>query len=159
MGNIIRKKGSKKSENLEEVRSRDLFGKLFTELNETKEAILRSGDTHTLKSEIEELKKQNKALEKLLKAKNERIEQATIDTTNQNEEISINKNPISAEKIEELVDKMLEDPNVNIAYLPDFVERQIYINIFTTLLGVFNNLSNDTDIKLLGHKIKIQLTN
>lgn len=64
---------------------------------------------------------------------------------------------LSHEQIDIFVERLLNDVNVNITYLPDFVERQIYRNMITILLGVVQNLSDTTEIKFLGHKMKLSV--
>ena len=119
--------------------------------------IHKDNNTIELKQSIYELKKQIKALNKLVKSKDEKIE----ELTNALKEPSTNKikmnHNVSKKKIEEIVDKMLEDPNMNIKYLPDFAERQIYINVFTLFLGIVDNLSDNINVDVMGHKIRLQV--
>lgn len=111
-----------------------------------------------LKQSIHELKKQVRVLTKMNKVKEEKIDELehALKDPSKKQELKINHN-VSRKKIEDIVDKMLEDPNMNIKYLPDFAERQIYINIFTLLLGVVDNISDNVDINFMGHKIRLQV--
>ena len=63
---------------------------------------------------------------------------------------------LSHEQIDIFVERLLSDTNVNIAYLPDYVERQLYRNFISIFLGVIQNLTDTTEIKFLGHKISLQ---
>lgn len=113
-----------------------------------------------LHSKIEELEKQNTTLKKLLK--NEREEKEKLASLlkkkkpskpTEKEELTT----VSKQKIEKIVDKMLEDENINIPYLPDFVERQLYVNVYTLLLNMLDSVADTTSIEILGHKIKMDL--
>jgi hypothetical protein len=64
-------------------------------------------------------------------------------------------NEISKEKIKDFVNNLLTDEDINIIYLPDIVERQIYINILTIILGIVNHSLDDINIKFLEHNLKM----
>lgn len=66
-------------------------------------------------------------------------------------------NPISRQRIDEFVEQMLQDPAINISYLPDVVERQIYRNVFQVMLGTLDKLLHDSSIRFLGHEITMSL--
>jgi len=63
----------------------------------------------------------------------------------------------SKERIQEVVERMIQNDAVNIDYLPDFVEKQLYQNVFTILLGLVNELVEGSSIELLGHKIDLKM--
>lgn len=63
----------------------------------------------------------------------------------------------SKERIKEAVERMIQNDAVNVEYLPDFVEKQLYQNVFTILLGLINELVEGSSIKLLGHKINLEM--
>jgi len=64
---------------------------------------------------------------------------------------------ISKEKINEFVDELLKDENINIKYLPDYVEKQLYRNIFTIAVGVLDKILNTTELNMIGHQIKLSI--
>lgn len=64
---------------------------------------------------------------------------------------------LSKDKINEFVKKLLVDQTVNINYLPDFVEKQIYKNVFSLLIGLLNNTLSTTSIKFLGHELTFMI--
>lgn len=64
---------------------------------------------------------------------------------------------ISPERIGEFVDMILAKKNVNIKYLPDSMEKQVYVNVFTILLGVLEEVVDSTSINFMGHKIKLSI--
>jgi hypothetical protein len=65
---------------------------------------------------------------------------------------------LSVKRINTFVDQLLSDKNINITYLPDFVEKQIYSNIFTILIALIDNSTKDITIQFLGHQAKIIFT-
>jgi len=76
--------------------------------------------------------------------------------------IKSKKNPdfnhkLSSDIINEYVQKLINDENINIDYLPNFIEKTIYKNIFTILIGVINNLIDTTEIKFLNHNITLNI--
>ena len=93
--------------------------------------------------QIESLKSINSGLE--LKMKN-----ILLDPENQN----TNKfNQLSKAKIDEFVEQLLNDTDVNIKYLPDFVERAIYKNVLNLIMALLNNVFNTVSVKFLGHNL------
>jgi len=64
---------------------------------------------------------------------------------------------VSKVRIQEAVDRMIANQNINIGYLPDIVERQLYKNMFNILLGLLNDLSDGVSIKVLGHEITMEM--
>ena len=62
---------------------------------------------------------------------------------------------ISYEKIAECVDKLLQDPTINIYYLPDGVERQIYINIIKIMFHSISVFTTNSGFELFGHIFKV----
>jgi hypothetical protein len=103
-----------------------------------------------MKKELDSLRVINKSLEKKLKD-----QLADLEKHNQDQPQVQNENTFSISKthVDSFVEKLLTDENVNIKYLPDYVERQLYRNIFTILLGVVQNLFGSMTINLIGHRI------
>ncbi len=168
MGNIFAKNESKISTDVH----------IASDLKQYIENIPKSMETvSTLQNKVAELKKQNKALKKLLeierqekaeirnqllnktKSENTKSENTKSENTKSEKQESKEMLSISKHKIEEFVDKMLKDPNVNIGYIPDFAERKIYINIFGIILGLMDNLIDTTKVEFMGHKITFDLSN
>ena len=48
---------------------------------------------------------------------------------------------------------LLEDPEINIAYLPDWVEKQIYRNIFSMMLSLLAHTLTTSHLEFLGHRV------
>ena len=64
---------------------------------------------------------------------------------------------LSKAKVEEFVEQLLADDSVNISYLPDFVERQLYKNVLNLVLGLLDNTLSTTSVKFLGHVLTFDL--
>jgi len=131
---------------------------------------------------INELKKQNESLKQINEtlrkninivnaklhseiAKNNNSESESIDTILDSLKRGINNRDvsnnggtkISMPAIEEYVDKMISDPDVNINYLPDFVEKQLYRNILKIVLGLLDHILNNSHLMVFNHEIKLDL--
>lgn len=113
------------------------------------------------KSQIDELLKQVDALKKInndlenkvkhLESKNEQL--LTQAEVNRIDSLS----ELSQKRIDEFVEELLKNENINIDYLPDFVERQIYRNTINITFKLLNKLFNTTSIKFMGHKLKLDI--
>ena len=60
--------------------------------------------------------------------------------------------------VEEFVNKLMNDEEINISWLPDMVEKQIYINVFNMILKILSDSFKDTSVSLINHKLKINLS-
>jgi hypothetical protein len=99
-----------------------------------------------LKLELNKLKQKNI----ILLAKVEALEQQLSNDTKQ--EIKLSK-----EMIQNYVNEFLANDENNIDYLPDVVERQIYINIFNKLIQLASGILEKTSIQFLNHTISINV--
>jgi len=97
-------------------------------------------------NENEELKKQIKYLKSVLQEK--RKEKPRLKKVGMKIET-----PISKEAIENYVDKILENEDMNISYLPDFVEKKIYENTFSILLNLLDDIMENIQINIINHKL------
>jgi len=107
---------------------------------------LRS-EARELKKQIESLKKINASLEKqrAYETESKRISIANSQKVRLSE--------LSEQKIDEFVEEILKNKDINIGYLPDFVEKRIYKNVFTILVNLLDHVVDTTSVKLLGHEI------
>ena len=64
---------------------------------------------------------------------------------------------ISTKAIEEYVEKMIADKDVNINYLPDFVEKQLYRNILKIVLNLLDHILNNSHVTFFNHEINFDL--
>lgn len=61
------------------------------------------------------------------------------------------------ESVKKLVDDMLENDSINSTMIPDYIERKIYTNVFTILIGIMKEIIDDTSINILNQNIKLQM--
>ena len=133
----------------------------------------QSADTTQLLLEINELKKQNECLKSLndrqtnislniLKNAMSHSNKSHLST----EEIDSKKSKklqndklkhVSIDAIERYVEGMIADSDVNITYLPDFVERQLYKNILKMVLGLLDNILSNSHVTVFNHEINFEL--
>ena len=97
-------------------------------------------------NENEELKKQIKYLKSVLQEK--RKEKPILKKVGMKIET-----PVSKEAIKSYVDKILENEDMNISYLPDFVEKKIYENTFSILLNLLDDIMENIQINIINHKL------
>jgi len=116
-----------------------------------------------LMHENSELKKQlncalnlHKNSTKDLNANNVNMQQIVPEVTIKDIQM---KEGVSEKHIEEYVDKLMQDKNISISYLPTFVERKIYINTFTLMMNLLNDTCNTTILNFMGHQMKMEISN
>lgn len=112
------------------------------------------------KNEIKELNKEIEALKKINDNLQKEILNKPLVLSNSTSGINITTSDlkeISKSKINELVDEILKDENLNIKYLPDYVEKRIYRNVFTMVLGLMDHLVDTTSVNFFGHKLIFDL--
>lgn len=73
-----------------------------------------------------------------------------VDDVNKNDLVTTG---ISAEQIDFFVQTILTDNNMNISYLPDWVEKQLYYNFFHMLLVMIKTTADNSSFKVIGHDI------
>lgn len=59
--------------------------------------------------------------------------------------------------VERIVDGFMKNKKVNSAMIPDVVERAIYENVLTLVLGVLEEVAATASIEVLGHRIEMNL--
>jgi primase-polymerase (primpol)-like protein len=64
---------------------------------------------------------------------------------------------LSQAHIANFVDDILKDENMNIKYLPDWVEKQLYVNIFTLLISLLQKVLLTSNLKVIGHEMTFDL--
>jgi len=60
----------------------------------------------------------------------------------------------SEKNIDEYIQKILDNPDTNVNWMPDIVEKKIYKNIALIALNALETTIENSDIKFLGHRIK-----
>jgi hypothetical protein len=61
------------------------------------------------------------------------------------------------ESVKSLVDEMLENNKINNSYIPDFIERKLYENVFTVIISLLKETLENTSIKLLNQNITLNI--
>lgn len=64
---------------------------------------------------------------------------------------------ISTGAISRFVDELLADPNINIYYLPDTIEKPLYTNILKIVLSLVQKSLNHTNLDIIGHEFKMSM--
>lgn len=100
-----------------------------------------------LTKQVESLKNTNSTLEAKV------LHIASTQNTQEHKQLK----ELSKAKVDEFVEKLLTDEDVNIKYLPDFVERQLYKNVLNLVLNLLDNTFNTTSIKFLGHLLTFDI--
>lgn len=122
-----------------------------------KELIDKDNEIKELSRQVQALKNINKMLET---QKSKVIENYAVSGGGKPRELVKRKSrldEVSKKRVDEFVEKILADENVNIKYLPDFVERQIYKNVFNLMINLLDNVLETTTISFLGHKMTIDI--
>ena len=117
--------------------------------------VKRETELQEASTQIQELHRQIESLKTI----NNKLEKELSDAKSKKDE-NVNKvqlQELSQQKIDEFVEKLLSNQNVNIGYLPDFVERQIYKNVFSLLLGILDNTLTSTKINFMGHELLLTM--
>jgi len=79
-----------------------------------------------------------------------------VPTRKNNRDIALNE--LSKKQIETLVNKLLADEAINIKYFPDWVERQLYINIINLIIHLLEQFLSGASVNMMGHSIGFTLT-
>jgi len=98
-----------------------------------------------LLNEVNELRKQNTALLSMEKRRNS---MSSILCEYKKTPTNINKDSLRL-----FVSKMLDKEEINMGYIPDFVEKKLYENILNIILNIIDNILSETSIKIFNHKI------
>lgn len=68
--------------------------------------------------------------------------------------MSVNQN-VSEENIKKFIDELLKNEDINMKYLPDSAEKELYVKMFLLFMNVLSESLKRTDINFLNHKIEI----
>ena len=104
----------------------------------------------------EKLKILNKELNDKIIGLEEEIKKLKSKDKNNADSITNLENKIQL-SVNKLVDDMLNNDDIN-SPIPDFIERKIYTNVFTILIGVMKEVVEDANINVLNQNIKIKMT-
>jgi hypothetical protein len=99
-----------------------------------------------------QLKIQNEKIQNL-----EKLMQKIKEENNKNIEKELDKE-FTKQKLKNFVNNLLDDDDINIKYLPDFVEKELYINILTIIFGLIKHSLEEFNIKFLDYNIKVSVS-
>lgn len=81
--------------------------------------------------------------------KNAKVNQYSVSSNQEKKnEIDLNN-----QRIDEMVDKIINDKSINCSLIPDVVERQIYKNVLTMSLELLKQTLENSKINFIGHEI------
>lgn len=101
-----------------------------------------------LKLKVSELEDENKRLTRLLTVHN------TEFSTSEN---SLKISSVSQEIIESLVDAEMADPDHNIAWMPDGIERRLKVEIMMLVANMIDHMLETTRVQFMGHEMRFDL--
>jgi hypothetical protein len=90
--------------------------------------------------------------EKLDKSKRNKLKESN-NLVNEYDNNILKTSFISDKVVDEFVDSLINDPKINIKYIPDSIERSFYRNVVMSILGSISNMLSGTKINMLGHVI------
>lgn len=64
---------------------------------------------------------------------------------------------LSEQGINDYVAQLLADKYVNSPLIPDFIEKKIYTNVVTLILGILKDTINSTSIDFIGNKVTLHM--
>jgi hypothetical protein len=133
----------------QKIRMTELEEKITSQIENKYSGLLSEKNTQilNLQTKVDELTKQMGSLKNMngiLEAK--LLHEASKDPLEQKKIQQLSK-----DKINEFVTELLSDQSINSNYLPDFVEKKIYKNVFNLLIGLLDKSLSTTSIKFLGH--------
>jgi predicted RNase H-like nuclease (RuvC/YqgF family) len=137
-----------KMQMLEERIEKELSQKYQKVIQEKEHALLEA------KATIDELNKQLTASKNICTNLETKLSKGT-----QHEQIEqkVHLQTLSRERVDEFVEKLLEDESVNMSYLPDFIERQMYKNVLNLVIGLLNNTLNTATLNVIGHQLSFAI--
>lgn len=109
---------------------------------------------------IKELKKEVHSLKEKLQKSNEKVrlyEEQNQQNKQEESEKQKKENLLSKQQIHDFVDELIKDENINIRFLPDHVEKQIYTNILIILMQIIQHSVEDLKVSFMGHEITMKM--
>lgn len=103
-----------------------------------------------LQNEIKSLKEDNDSLRQTITKTIKSAEQRSIASE---KVVSV----VSQAAIDEFVEALLADPESNIAYVPDMIERPMEKKMLLVLIKAIGQLVDSASIKFMGHEIVMHL--
>lgn len=177
MGNSKSRINNRTTKNLENINIyepnlKDVLDNLKKNIDKNNFEIEISVYEEKLKEEFEKLEKDKKIsridkLEKqvdllkniniVMEIRQDEIKLEINKIKDMNDSIEENTAILSKMKIEEYINSLLNNENVNITYIPDIAEKQMYINIFSLIINILDETLKKTSVKFLGHELIFEL--
>jgi hypothetical protein len=64
----------------------------------------------------------------------------------------------SKARLQQVVEQLLANKDINSRWIPDFIERRLYLNVLVLGIALLEEVLSKSEITFLGHKITLQLT-
>lgn len=121
---------------------------------------LMSHQKSVLTQENEVLRSENLQLNKRLLILEEEITKIKNNSSKKSnlseESLNALENKMQA-SVKKLVNDMLKNNSINSSFIPDYIERKLYINIFTVLISMIKEVIEDTSINIFNQNIKFSM--
>jgi hypothetical protein len=62
---------------------------------------------------------------------------------------------IDDDHLKAFVDGLLKDPKVNLGFVPDAIERTLYLNVLRIGMGAMKKTCDETAVEFMGHRIRV----
>jgi hypothetical protein len=109
---------------------------------------------NSLQMTIENLIKENNELKKKIR---------NLETVNNDKNLIIKNNNLDVmeeelkDSVKNLVNELMKNDNINFDFIPDFVEKKIYENVFTLAITLLKETLEKTKITILNQDITFNL--
>ena len=113
----------------------------------SRERISQEVEAQLLRKEIESLKRDNDHIREMLK-RELRTPQVRLPQPN---------STVSLEVVDEIVEEMLSDPNSNLPFVPDFVERQMLQKAVLYMLSALAKAVDSSNVETMGHEVVMSM--
>ena len=68
-------------------------------------------------------------------------------------DIKVDNKNISSDAADKIVENLISKKDVNMSYVPDVIEKEIYKNLIIYFFGIFKEIVDTTKIEFLEHEI------
>ena len=62
---------------------------------------------------------------------------------------------ISDDHLKAFVEGLLKDPKVNLGFVPDAIEKNLYLNVLRIGMGAMKKTCDETAVEFMGHRIRV----
>lgn len=104
-----------------------------------------TGDEEDVQVALNDLRERVCRLEEQLQKTKRNVDEDQIDMNTEFDEASIEK----------YVDGLLENENVNLSFVPDYVEKKMYVKMFGSILRVIQGVLGSSHMCLMNHRMRI----